>query len=130
MTRALVSIATIATASLIACTSATPEEQAMLTAQEGYEHLVAGDYEAFLEARAGMDSIPPSYREQLLTSYKQFMFQQRIAHQDIVGVQATRVQMDSVQHQMQVFLLINYADSTQEEIVVPMVEQDDCWKLK
>lgn len=116
---------------LVACTSKTPEEQAMDTALDCYKHLMAGDPETFLNGRAGMDNIPESYREQLLVSYKQFAHQQRQAHQGIVSIESTRTMTDSKSQMIQVFLLINYADSTIEEIVVPMVKDDDGrWLMK
>ena len=72
---------------LAACSKPTPEQQAINTVLESYEGLLQGDYETFLNNRAGMDSIPDSYREQLLVSYKQFIAQQRKAHEDIVELQ-------------------------------------------
>lgn len=103
----------------------------MATAQECYRQLMDGNGEAFLEGRAGMDCIPQSYREQLLMSYRQFAHMQRQAHRGVTSVEATRSAMDTTLHVMQVFLLIYYADSTKEEIVVPMVEDDEGrWKMK
>ena len=115
---------------LLACSKGTPEEQAMKAALECYEALLDGDYATFLEGRAGMDSIPDSFREQLLVTYKQFMHQQQKAHQGIKAFEPLRALPDSSLNLMQVFLLVSYADSTHEEIVVPMVERDGEWKMK
>ena len=116
---------------LCGCTEKTPEQQAIDTVLESFEGLVEGDYEAFLNGRSGMDGIPDSYREQLLVAYKQFIHQQRKAHGDISSIVALRTQTDPVARQMLVFLMVNYADSTNEEIVVPMVEDaDGLWKMK
>ena len=116
---------------LCGCTEKTPEQQAIDTVLESFEGLIEGDYEAFLNGRSGMDSIPDSYREQLLVAYKQFIHQQRKAHGDISSIVALRTQTDPVARQMLVFLMVNYADSTNEEIVVPMVEDaDGLWKMK
>ena len=112
------------------CSQRTPEQQAMETALESYEALIAGNYEAFLLGRAHMDSIPDSFREQLLVSYKQFLRQQQAAHQGISAIEATRSQTDSLSQTIQVFLMVHYADSTMEEIVVPMVECNGEWKMK
>ena len=117
-------------AGLTACSKKTAEEQAMAAAQECYTQLLEGHYEDFLDGRAGMDSIPDSFREQLLVAYKQFAHQQGSAHEGWVNVEATRARMDSTLRLMQVYLLVSYADSTQEEIVVPMVERDGEWKMK
>ena len=116
---------------LCGCTEKTPEQQAIDTVLESFEGLIEGDYEAFLNGRSGMDDIPDSYREQLLVAYKQFIHQQRKAHGDISSIVALRTQTDPVARQMLVFLMVNYADSTNEEIVVPMVEDaDGLWKMK
>lgn len=112
------------------CGKGTPEEQAMKVAADSYSSLMEGDYEDFLDGYAGMDSIPDSFREQLLVSYKQFMHQQKEVHQGLAGITATRALMDSSLNVMQVFLMVSYADSTQEEIVVPMVEHNGEWKMK
>lgn len=114
-----------------ACSSEkTPEALAMETAQLSYEALSQGNYEQFLAARIDGDSIPDDYRAQLLTGYKQFVSQQTNAHGGIALVEALRAQADSTLHVMQVFLALHYADSTHEEIVVPMVEFNGQWKLK
>ena len=116
---------------LAACSSdKSPEALAMKAAQQSYSALVKGDYEKFLEARVGMESIPDSYREELLTSYKQFMSQQNHEHGGIDEVLALRAHPDSVLHIMQVYLSLHFNDSTIEEIVVPMVEHNGQWKMK
>ena len=114
----------------VRCGSATPEELASLAAEGYYRHLVAGEYEQFLQGRVGCDSLPEDYREQLLAGYKQFMAQQQTAHQGILGVQVSNARRDTTLQLMQVFLLLQYGDSTQEEIVVPMVEHDGRWRMK
>ena len=115
---------------LMGCAKASREEMAMNTVLESYEALLAGDYETFLNGRAYMDSIPESYREQLVVSYKQFVRQQEAAHQGIVSFVPTHVEEDSLLQVMQVFMMVNYADSTHEEIVVPMVEVNGTWLMK
>ena len=119
------------------------EELAALTAEGYYRHLVAGEYEKFLEGRVGADSLPDSYREQLLTGYKQFMAQQQRVHQGIISVSLCRqklkegdhdsglpVTVDTLAGYTSVFLLLCYGDSTQEEIVVPMVEHNGRWRMR
>lgn len=115
---------------LSGCSEVSREEQAKEAAQEYYAALLQGDYQAFLEGRVHMDSIPDSFREQLLISYKQFMRQQEEAHDGVVSFEPTRVVDDSLLQVMQVFMMINYADSTREEIVVPMVEHQGKWMMK
>ena len=106
------------------------EEAAMEAVEDYYGSLLDGDYEAFLAGRADMDDAPASFREQLLVAYKQFLRHQQEAHQGVISFSASRATMDSTLQLMQVFLLVNYGDSVQEEIVVPMVERNGKWKMK
>jgi len=116
---------------LLSCSNAkTPEALAMKTAQQSYAALAKGEYEEFLSARMGMDSIPDSYREQLIVGYKQFLNQQESNHGGIVEVEAMRAEADLQLQVMQVFLCLHFRDSTNEEIVVPMVEHNGQWKMK
>ena len=115
---------------LTACSKGSAEEQAMAAAGGCYASLLEGDYAAFLAGRAGMDNIPDSYREQLLVAYKQFMHRQREVHSGIESFTPLRARMDSSLHVMQVYLAVNYSDSTTEEIVVPMVEYNGKWLMK
>ena len=106
-----------------------PEAEAMASAQQYYEQLMEGDYEAFVDAQADADQYPESFRQQMITATKQFVAQldQRGG---ICAITPSRAMMDSTLQLMQVFMLVSYADSTQEEIVVPMVERNGVWKMK
>ena len=115
---------------LVGCESPSREQLASLAAEGYYRHLTMGEYERFLEGKAGADSLPADYREQLLVGYKQFLEQQRTTHHGIRGVQTTNARMDSTLQLVQVFLLLEYGDSTQEEIVVPMVECNGRWRMR
>ena len=115
---------------VVACSGATPEEMASLAAKGYYDHLIHGEYEQFLEGKNGVDSLPDDYREQLLTSYRQFMAQQESAHHGIREVRISRASTDTLRHLTSVFLVLCYGDSINEEIVVPMVEHDKGWRMK
>ena len=106
------------------------QEGAMVAAQVYYRQLAEGRCDQFLAAKMGADSLPQGYREQLVACYKQFVAQQRRAHKGIADVTATRAEMDSAANEMQVFLMLNYGDSTREEIVVPMVARRGAWLMK
>ncbi|MBQ8486927.1 MAG: hypothetical protein IJ533_04680 [Prevotella sp.] len=112
------------------CARLTPEQQASLAAQGYYHHLAAGQCEQFLEGRVGADSLPADYREQLLAGCRQFLSQQQKAHQGIADVRVSNARTDSLDGYTSVFLLLCYGDSTQEEIVVPMVERGGRWCMK
>lgn len=118
----------------VACSKPSPEEvarqAASQSAEKSYNALLSARYEQFLSGRADADSIPEEYRQQLLASYKQFMVQQQQEHGGIRSLSVTSARIDSTQNLIQVFLLLNYADSLNEEIVVPMIERNGEWKMK
>ena len=114
----------------IGCSGPTPEELASLAAKGYYEHLICGEYESFLEGKIGYDSLPADYRKQLLECYDQFMALQKVAHHAIHDVRISNAKTDTVLRYTNVFLVLCYGDSTNEEIVVPMVDQEGRWMMK
>ena len=95
-----------------------------------YTDLLSSHYEAFLDRKAGADTLKPDYRSQLLDACRQTMAAQQHAHKGIAGFHVSDARMDSASHLAQVFILIEYGDSTQEEVLVPMVEHHGRWMMK
>lgn len=114
---------------LLSCSQPTPEELASLAAKGYYDHLIHGEYEQFLEG-VDMPDDQESYRSQLLDNYRQFMAAQQSSHNGIREVRIVRAKTDSLQHYTNVFLTLCFGDSTNEEIVVPMVENDGRWRMR
>ena len=122
---------------LAACGSATKEELASLAAKGYYDHLIHGEYEQFYE---GMDqrtlpdgtalSDEAAYHSQMLDNLRQFMARQAQEHRGILEVRVSNATTDTVQQLTNVFLVLCFADSTNEEIVVPMVERQGTWRMK
>ena len=114
-----------------ACSSPTREELASLAAKGYYDHLIHGEYEQFLE---GKDLLATSddadYRSQLLDNYSQFMEVLQSAHGGIRDVRIVRAKTDSLQSYTNVFLTLCFGDSTNEEVVVPMVEKEGRWRMR
>ncbi len=98
--------------------------------EQGYEALLDGQYDRFLSLRDGSEQLPKDYREQLLTSYKQSMALQQEEHGGITAFQVSDVRIDTLQNLVAVFVVVNYADSIQEEILVPVVRSGEAWKMK
>ena len=116
---------------LTACSHPSKEEMASLAAKGYYEHLIKGETEQFLAGRVGADSLSESYRSQLLDAYRQFVAQQEQNHLGIQEVRVVRAQTDSLADYTNVFLTLCFGDSTNEEIVVPMVEQGEGrWRMR
>ena len=116
------------------CSEVSREEMASLAAKGYYEHLIRGEYEAFLAGRCDADSLPENYRNQLIDGYKQFMAQQARDHQGVREVRVMRAVTESLKpqkSQIDVSLVVCFGDSINEEIVVPMVEQGEGrWRMK
>ena len=116
---------------LIACSEKmSKEDLAAKAAKEYYDHLLAGRYGDYLRGVAGADSIPSVYREQLLANVKQFMAQLQQEHSGIREVRIMNAKTDSALDYTNVFLVLCFGDSTNEEIVVPMVERSGQWKMR
>ena len=122
---------------LAACGTATKEELASLAAKGYYDHLIHGEYEQFYE---GMDqrTLPDGttlsdeavYRSQMLDNLRQFMARQAQEHRGVLEVRVSNATTDTVQQLTNVFLVLCFADSTNEEIVVPMIERHGAWRMK
>ena len=125
---------------LFSCGSASREELASLAAKGYYDYLIHGEYEQFYE---GMDqralpgdstalvlSADSAYRSQMLDNLRQFMAQQEKEHRGVLEVRVSNAVTDTVQQFTNVFLVLCFGDSTNEEIVVPMVERHGSWKMK
>ena len=115
----------------VACGGPSREELASLAAKGYYEHLIHGEYEQFYE---GMDqrelSGEASYRCQMLDNLRQFMARQEQEHRGVLEVRVSNVTTDTVQQLTNVFLVLCFGDSTNEEVVVPMVERHGAWRMK
>ena len=115
---------------LCACSSPTAEEIASLAAKGYYEHLLKGEYDKFLEGKAGSDSLPEAYREQLLAGYKQFMAQQNSQHNGINDIRVINAMRNTILNYTNVFLMLCFGDSTNEQVSVPMIEHNGSWRMK
>ena len=101
-----------------------------MAAKGYYEHLLKGEYEKFLEGKAGSDSLPEAYREQLLAGYKQFMAQQNSQHNGINDIRVINAMRDTILNYTNVFLMLCFGDSTNEQVSVPMIEYNGSWRMR
>ena len=105
-------------------------------AQKYYEYLAAGDAVRFLEGKAGSSQLPAAYGEQLLKAIEQYQEEIKQKHGGILSVRISdnSVNPDDTTHAdslVNAFLILCYADSTQEEILVPMVQVSEGeWRMK
>lgn len=133
-----------AIAALVACKrEPAPEALAMQAAKVYYEQLLQGDCESFVEGTLQGDTIAPSYKEQLVLNMQMYLEQQQ-EHGGLVAVETLRAKCDTIvlkgikNHEGEdstlrvadAFLAVCYADSTKEEIVVPMIEKAKVWYMR
>ena len=125
---------------LVACSSKTPEEEASEAALSYYQRLLEGYPDGLLAAKAGSDSLPDDYRQQLKQNYLQYAKDMERLHGGLqaVAISENPARRDSITlhstfHTQQVvytYLLLSFRDSTKEEITVPMVQENGEWRIK
>lgn len=106
------------------------EDFAAKAAKEYYDSLIGGGYGYFTDGFNGTDSLPHHYREQLVVNAKQFFLAQEKAHHGVKNVRIVTAKTDSTTNITNVFLMLCFGDSVNEEIVVPMLEVNGVWKMK
>ena len=119
--------------SLASCRNAEgpkPEEQAARAAKIYYEYLRDGKYAAYVDGFYRPDSIPPSYREQLIVSAEQYAWQMKQDHKGLDSVGISTAKVDTAKHVGHVFLVLCFKDSVREVIVVPMALHHGNWMLR
>ncbi len=117
---------------ILSCSTQTPEQAAAEAAKKYYDQLKAGFPEGFMEGKVGVDSLPAGYCEQMLEVYHLFLAEVKEKHGGIdeVRISPSVGRRDSTLNVTYAFLQLCFSDSTQEEITVPMVEQDGSWLMK
>ncbi len=114
----------------VGCGGTDPAEVASAAAKEYYKLLLEGKYDEYVDGFYRPDSIPGSYRSQLIDNAKMFMAQQKEERRGLLDVRVVSAKVDTSLHVANVFLILSYGDSTNEEIVVPMVEQKGVWYMR
>ena len=124
--------AAVAAVALCACqgNSIDQNEVAARTARLYYESLVQGRYADFVDGFYRPDSIPESYHSQLVDNARMFMAQQNDEHGGIRRIDAAGAKADTTRRYADAFLLLTFADSTREEVAVPMVWVNGVWMMK
>jgi len=112
-----------------ACHKTDPNKEAVAAAEQYAKLLLDGKFEEYADAHWQPERIPDSYRQQLIDNFKMFARQQQDEHRGIQEIRTAnaKLQNDSA---VNVFLVYCYGDSTNEEIVVPMVKRKGKWLMK
>lgn len=107
-----------------------PSEMAGRTAKLYYENLLHGRYDVFVDGFYRPDSIPSSYRSQLIDNARMYVAQMNDDHHGLARVDLIHATADTARNEGRAFLLLCFADSTREEVVVPMVRVDKLWMMR
>lgn len=107
-----------------------PDALAAEAARTYYDMLIKGNYELFVDGTYRPDSIPGSYRDQLVANARMYIGQQKMEHKGICEVRAAGARLDSAGLVGSAFLELVYGDSLKEQIVVPMICHDGVWYMR
>ena len=107
-----------------------PSEMAGRTAKLYYENLLHGRYDVFVDGFYRPDSIPSSYRSQLIDNARMYVAQMNEDHHGLARIDLIRATADTARNEGRAFLLLCFADSTREEVVVPMVRIENLWMMR
>ena len=123
---------------LMSCSEPKKDMAAANAAKEFYDSLVARNVSFFVRGTYLADTIPDGYREQLEASAKMLLARIGELHHGVNGVTVVDCINDTVNADgnkagirvADAFLMLNFNDSTNEEIVVPMILHKGKWLMR
>ncbi len=107
-----------------------PDFAAAEAAKAYYDSLAKGGYDYFTRRTYRSEHIPDTYAEQLVANTKMYWRNLCSEHGGIAEIRISDCRLDSTGVNADAFLLLCFADSTKEEIVVHMENHDDVWWMK
>ncbi len=115
-----------------------PDDAAAKAAKGYYDSLFAKNYACYVRGMYLPDTIPHGYREQLEANASMFVGRMESEHRGVNGVKILRfvndtvVSADKKSHVRvaDVFLVLNFGDSLNEEVVVPMIFHKGRWLMR
>jgi len=102
-------------------------EAARKAAEEYYSRLIRGDYQGFVNGYANAGEWPADFRSQLVDATAQFMAKDDMRSLMEVGAISDSLGKDSTAY---VMLQLQFSDSTNEQIELPLVLMEDGWKMQ
>jgi len=122
-------LAVVVIASVVACSGLSREQRRVRrAAKHDYELLRKGKYEKFVREIAYVDSMSDDYRSQMTDLIHEHAAALEQKHGRITSVKAVNDIISG--DQAQVFLQVAFADSTCEEIGLPMVKVGKKWRMQ
>lgn len=101
-------------------------KSAQKAAEKYYTMLIKGNYKGFVDGYARADVLPEDFRSQLIDATAQFM-----AKDDMRSLKSVKALSDSLceDSTAYVMLLLNFSDSTSEQIELPLVLLKEGWRM-
>ena len=96
-------------------------------AEQYYTMLIKGNYKGFVNGYANSESMPADYRSQLADAAAQFMADDNMRNLCSVMAMSDSLCEDSTAY---VKLQLQFSDSTTEQIELPLILQEDGWKMR
>lgn len=115
---------------LTACSGGLTREQRKVrrAAERCYTYLQQGQYAEFVNEISYADSMSDEYRAEMVDVIAEFAAIEEQRHGGYINVEA--IGDTIIGHQAHVYLQLQYADSTTEEIGLPMVKVGRKWKMQ
>ena len=95
-----------------------------------YTTLLDGRYADYVSLLAGASKRSADYNEQLAANAAMFIEEQQRLHTNIVDVRVADVKIARDGAKAEAYVVLCYADSTNEEIVVPVLKEQGTWKVR
>ncbi len=113
---------------LVSCSGSLYTHEAAREAAEAYyTMLIDGDYKGFVNGYADAEDMPEGFRSQLKDATAQFMASDEMRSLTNASAISDSLSADST---AVVMLQLQFSDSTFEQIELPLVLQEDGWKMK
>lgn len=113
---------------LFAACSTAPSEPAIV-AEAAYEALIAGQWEQYLSLTSTGDSLPRDIRQERIDMLREYMSIEQTLRGGMTAAKALRDTLVDDDNAF-VFMELQWADSTKEEIMLPMVRVGDVWRIR
>ncbi len=115
-----------------------PDDAAAVAAKDYYDLLLNGNSDKFVGGMYLPDTVPVSYREQLVANAKMFLERMKNEHGGIYEIRVVNcvnkdvknADGETIGRTATAFLVMCFGDSLNEEVAVPMVERDGHWFMK
>mgnify|MGYP004450233619 CR=1 FL=1 len=98
-------------------------------AEEFYRALIEERWDDYVSLQSNADSMPSDVRRERIDMVREYMAMEREAHGGLVSAQASSEALIAPDYAF-VFLTLQWADSTNEEILLPLVRVGEEWRVR